>query len=214
MIFLFYPSLAIEHITVTEEGITVLVSLTTGTNCPVCQHRSSRIHSRYQRTLQDLPSSGLPVQLKLQVRRFFCDNVSCSRKTFAETVPEVAAHYARKTVRLTDLLTQLGFALGGEQGTPITDVLKVTCSADTFLRLIRKTTLTPHPTPTHLGVDDWAFRRTVSYCTILVDLQDHHVIDLLPDRSATILESWLKAHPGVQLISRDQAGDYALGGSR
>ena len=215
MIFLFFPSLAITQLTASEEGITVLVSLTTENSCcPVCQHDSSRIHSCYQRTLQDLPSSGLPVQLKLDVRRFFCDNASCSRKTFAEAVPDVAARYARKTVRLTDLLTQLGFALGGEQGTRIADVLKVPCSADTFLRLIRKTTLTTHPTPTHLGVDDWAFRRNASYGTILVDLQDHHVIDLLPDRTATTLESWLKAHPGVQLISRDRSGDYALGASR
>jgi len=98
MIFLFFPSLAIEHITTTEEGIIVLVSLTTEASfCPVCQHNASRIHSRYQRTLQDLPSSGLPVQLRLHVRRFFCDNASCSRKTFAEAVSDVAARYARKT---------------------------------------------------------------------------------------------------------------------
>jgi transposase len=56
--------------------------------------------------------------------------------------------------------------------------------------------LTTHPTPTHLGVDDWAFCRNVSYGTILVDLQDHQIVDLLPDRSASSLESWLKSHPG------------------
>ena len=215
MIFLFFPSLAIEHITTTEEGITVLVSLMTeASSCPVCQHSASRIHSRYQRTLQDLPSSGLSVQLRLHVRRFFCDNASCSRKTFAEAASDVAARYARKTDRLTDLLARLGFALGGEQGTHIANVLRVTCSADTFLRLIRKTTLATYATPTYLGVDDWAFRRNVSYGTILVDLQDHQVVDLLPDRSASSLESWLKAHPGVQLISRDRAGEYALGASK
>jgi len=82
------------------------------------------------------------------------------------------------------------------------------CSADTILRLIRKTTLALHVTPTHLGVDDWAFRRNMSYGTILVDLF-LRVVDLLPDRSATSLESWLKAHPGVQLISRDRSGAYA-----
>jgi len=214
MIFLIFPSLVIEQISSTEEGITVLVSLTTeASSCPACQHSASRIHSRYQRTLQDLPSSGLPVQLRLHVRRFFCDNASCSRKTFAEEASDVAARYARKTDRLTNLLTRLGFALGGEQGTHIANALRVTCSADTFLRLIRKTTLVTHATPTHLGVDDWAFRRNVSYGTILVDLQDHQVVDLLPDRSASSLESWLKAHPGVQLISRDRAGEYALGAS-
>ena len=73
--------------------------------------------------------------------------------------------------------------------------------------------MTTHPTPTHLGVDDWAFCRNVSDGTILVDLQDHRVVDLLPDRSASSLESWLKSHPGVQLISRDRSGDYATGAS-
>lgn len=55
------------------------------------------------------------------------------------------------------------------------------------------------------------FRRNVSYGTILVDLQDHHVVDLLPDRQASTVEAWLLSHPGVQLISRDRAGEYATG---
>ena len=107
-------------------------------------------------------------------------------------------------------LRQLGFAMGAEQGARSVTALQMACSADTLLRLIRRTPLPPHATPTHLGVDDWAFRRTVSHGTMLVDLQDHQVVDLLPDRSASSLESWLKAHPGVQLISRDRSGEYAL----
>lgn len=212
MIFNPFASLHLEELPITEEGITLLASLTTERGiCPDCQTPSIRVHSRYQRRLQDLPSSGLSVQMRLQVRRFFCDNPMCSRKTFAEAPSDLAGRSARKTVRLIDTLKQLGFALGGEQGARIASVLKIDCSADTFLRLIRKTSLTTHATPTHLGVDDWAFHRNVSYGTILVDLQDHHVIDLLPDRAATTLETWLVAHPGVQLMSRDRAGEYATG---
>lgn len=215
MIFLPNSLLEIDQLTATEAGITLVVSVTTENgSCPNCHTSSSRVHSHYQRTLKDLPASGLAVQWKLNVRRFFCDNSSCSRKTFAETVPDVVPRSARKTVRLTELLRQLGFALGGEAGAQIAAVLKITCSADTFLRLVRRTPLASHPTPTHLGVDDWAFRRNVSYGTILVDLQDHQVVDLLPDRSAASLESWLKSHPGVQLISRDRSGDYATGASK
>jgi hypothetical protein len=96
------------------------------------------------------------------------------------------------------MLKQLGFAIGCEQGTCIADALKIECSADTFLRLIRQTQLTTHPTLTHLEVDDWVFRRKVPYDTTLGDLQDYQIVDLLPSRSATSLVYSVKAgmlHP-------------------
>jgi transposase len=161
MTFFPFSSLHLEQLPVTEERITFLVRLTTESGrCPDCQVASSRVHSRYQRTLEDLPSSGLPVQVRLQVRRFFCDNPSCLRKTFAEAPSDLAVRYARKTVRLTDMLRQLGFALGGEQGARLATILGMSCSADTFLRMIRKTALRVHATPTHLGIDDWGATRS------------------------------------------------------
>jgi transposase len=161
MIFLPFSSVQLEQLTVTEEGIRLHVSLPTQSgNCPDCQSSSSHVHSRYQRTLQDLPASGLSVQVRLSVRRFFCDNPSCPRKTFAQEIPEIAQRYARKTLRLIEMLRALGFALGGEQGARIAGILQIASSADTFLRLIRRSKLTAHATPTHLGVDDWGATRS------------------------------------------------------
>jgi transposase len=86
-------------------------------------------------------------------------------------------------------------------------------SPDTMLRLMRQASLSAISEPRVLGVDDWAFHRSRRYGTILCDLELHRPVDLLPERSATILAAWLQRHPGIQIISRDRSGEYAKGAS-
>ena len=68
--------------------------------CPACGKRSARVHSRYTRTLSDLPWQGIPVTVRLRVRRFFCEQANCHRAIFTERLPGLAAHDARRTERL------------------------------------------------------------------------------------------------------------------
>ena len=124
--------------------------------------------------------------------------------------------YARRTVRFTNSLRSVAFVLGGEAGCRLATQLHLPTSPDTLLRLIRQTRFPPASEARVVGVDDWsaprwAFRKGGSYGTILLDLEKHQPIDLLPDRSAASLSAWLSDHPGIEIITRDRSTEYAKG---
>jgi transposase len=207
--------LRLDDITLVDDLVILTVtSAQVEARCPACGQPSAHVHSSYVRHPSDLAVAGHRVQLRLNVRRFFCGNANCERKTYAERLPSVIRPFARRTQRLAETLCSLGQALGGEAGARRAEQLATPVSPDTMLRLVCQSDLPASATPTILGVDDWAWKKGHTYGTILVDLERQQVVDLLPERSADSLAEWLKQHPGVKIISRDRGGIYAEGARR
>jgi transposase len=195
---------------VTEKMITVVaVSTQTAPCCPLCGTTSSRIHSHYSRQLADVPCAQRRVRLILRVRKFFCDVKTCPRKIFTERLAPFIQPWARMTARLFKEVEHIGLATSGMLGTRLGERIGIRTSWMTILRRIMARPAAPVERVVQLGIDDFSFRRGRTFGTILVDMQSHKVIDLLLDRKVETASAWMSAHPEIDLVSRDRAGDYA-----
>jgi transposase len=183
--------------------------------CPGCGTAARRIHSRYHRTLADLPMAGWTVRLWLEARRFRCDAAGCHRRVFAERFdPEVLAPWARRTSRLDELVHHLAIALGGRPASRLARRLMLPVSKDALLRVVRRRG-GPRPVPpTVIGIDDWAWRRNQRYGTIICDLERRRTIALLPDREPATARAWFAGQPQIAVVARDRGGGYALAAAK
>jgi transposase len=200
------------EVDVEDESMRLQLTATAPTAaCPRCAVPSSSVHSRYQRRLTDLPWGARAVRIQLTVRKFLCRNRACGRRIFTERLPELVAAYGRKTHRLVTVLRAIGLALGGQAGARLAARLQLPTSPATLLRLVRTTPMPHTPALQAIGVDEWGWRRGHRYGTILVNLTDHRVVDLLPERSATSVAAWLAQHPTITVVCRDRSPLYADG---
>jgi len=204
------PGLEIDRIDAGVTALTVSVtSLLPTATCPLCSTSATRIHSRYHRTVADVTCGGRQVCLQLTVRKFFCDTLECARKIFTERLGPFLEPWARMTTRLMQALFDIGRATCGKPGARLAARLGMSTSWMTILRRIMAVPTPPVGLVIQLGLDDWSFRRRKQFGAILVDLETHRTLDLLPDRSAATAATWMQAHPEIELVSRDRSKEFA-----
>jgi len=162
----------------------------------------------------DLPCTGRRIRLLLSVRKFFCRVVSCPRKIFTERIPELIEPSSRLTTRLREAVQEIGFATCGKGGERLSPKLGMQVTDTTLLWSLHLVKMPAIGQVRVVGIDDWRWRRGQRYGSILVNLETHKIIDLLPERTTESVIAWLEAHPEVEVVSRDRGGTYVDGATQ
>ncbi|MEN1891233.1 ISL3 family transposase [Streptomyces mirabilis] len=197
--------------------------------CPVCRTPTAKVHGYHRRSVTDVPVDGRRVIIHLRVRRLVCPVLGCRRQTFREQIPGLLERHQRRTVRLAWQISQVARELCGRAAARLAGLLAVPVSRSTALRHLRRLPLPQQAVPRVIGVDDFALRRRHRYATIITDAETGRRVAVLPetgrrvavlpetgrrvavlpDRERATLESWLRKHPGVEVVCRDGSATYA-----
>ena len=105
--------------------------------CPCCGKKSSKINTKYFRTIKDLPIQDNKVILKLETKTFFCKNNECQINTFSEKFDFIESH-ARMTTRLKDRIVETSKGMSARASKLVINDGIVDISDDTILRLLKK----------------------------------------------------------------------------
>lgn len=111
-------------------------------------------------------------------------------------------------------MQEIGFATCGKGGERLASKLGMRISETTLLWSLHLAPIPAVGKVRVVGIDDWSWRRGQRYGSIIVNLETHKIIDLLPERTVESVIAWLEAHPEVEVVSRDRGGTYVDGATQ
>ncbi|WP_278336640.1 transposase [Clostridium gasigenes] len=179
-----------------------------GAFCSKCGAYSNNTHSKYIRKVLDMPIINKKTILFIISRRFYCKNLECVQVAFSEQFHDIAGKYNRKTGRLTNYLVK--FVLS-QSANSLTSLFKelIPISSSTFLRIAHNHEIEPNYTSTTIGLDDFSFKRGITFGTLVCDLATNKPIDLIEIRELDPVSNPLKNYTNASLVSRDRSTTYA-----
>lgn len=207
--FIELPTLHYNQLIILDDKVIIQAQIPKKTAvCPICNHRSKKVHSFYIRKVRDLSICGKETHIHLKTRRFFCRNQHCKRMIFCEQSSDLIP-YKRLSKRALNVLSKILIEVSAHKGSIISRNIGLDLSLSACLRLVHSLSLPSINQVIHLGIDDWALRKGCTYGTALVDMTTGKIIDLLYGRDGVGLHHWLKGQNNILTVNRDRATSYS-----
>lgn len=205
----FFNDFLVENLEFDEDKVLITLNPTNNeSKCPCCEEKSDKIHSRYRRKLLDLPMLDKSTKIILNSRRFFCNNPNCSRKIFSEQFKGFITRYKRTIKRLSNYLFRLGLSQSASQACRLLGRL-IPISVSSILRIVKNHSINVSYDAEHVGIDDFSFKKGVTFGTIICNLKSGKPIDLIDSRNLDEVTEHLKLYKNAKIVSRDRSTTYA-----
>jgi len=183
--------------------------------CPRCGAVSEKIHDRRERVKRDSMLRSYQITLIVETRRFRC--ATC-RRPFTET-ESACGKYRRTTKRFRQQIAKQACQR------PITHVAQELQVGTRFVQNCLRVWIEEHlekkgrtlddqaklPTPSLLGIDEFALRKGHRYDTILCDLESREVLEVSSGRTKEEVVKLLKrlSYPDAVLaVSMDMSASF------
>ena len=176
-------------------------------NCKYCGMESHSVHSKYIRTISDLPIQDYQVKLVIIVPKFFCANERCSHKTFAYPIPFAAANTIR-TKRLDDYIYRIGMKNSSLEAEKLISDSHVSVSNNTILRIIKKADPVINYEVKNISIDDFSHCKRKIYFSILVDNDTGKRLEVVPSRQQPEVIKMLRKFKQAATVTRDFSKSY------
>ena len=191
---------------------------------PSCEACGGPVWSKGERTvvLVDLPAFGRPVRLRWRKRRWTCPNPDCGVRSFIEQDPTIGPQRALLTSRAARWVT----IQVGRRGRPVDEVAaELGCGWHTVNNEVGRWGEALLEADTDrigevgaVGIDETLFWRkgrwrTKQWCTSVVDVGGHQLIDIVGGRTAESAAAWFRAQPtewceAIRWAVLDMSGSY------
>jgi transposase len=182
--------------------------------CPRGSKPSGAIPRSSRQKPLELPCAGQVIHLERSVKTFFCREKECSQNIFAERLPAFLETSSCLTARLRTIIQAIVGAFTAQAGARFGVPWGLHLSRTTFLRSLQRLHLPPVEKVEPVGMDDVAWKRGKRSGTVMVAVESHGSIDLLPDRETARVKKWLEAHPESEGVRRDRGGASADGAAQ